>query len=277
MRFLNRVSLSTPESVELDFTLAGIGNRTLALFIDYQLLSLILLAFWILAGLFAVGLFSVLSTSNIDYSGLPWWLLGIAILLNFVIYSGYFVYFEVMHQGQTPGKRFTKIRVVRDTGRPVGLSQAVLRSLLRPVDDFCFIGVFLILFGKREKRIGDWVAGTLVIQDQRGDRTKTLSISQAAEQLATKLPTLADVTKLIPDDYAVVQEYLQRRSNMTSKARSEKSMELARQLRIIIELETIPPNTTSDQFLEALYLAYQQMQEDANQPFGSTPSDGIRH
>jgi hypothetical protein len=50
---------------------------------------------------------------------------------------------------------------------------------------------------------------------------------------------------------------------MTAKARTEKSMELARQLRIIIGLETIPPNTTSDQFLEALYLTYQQMQDNS--------------
>lgn len=274
MRFLNRVSLSTPESVELDFTLAGIGNRTLALCIDYQILLLVLLVLWLLGGLFALGLFSVLAASNVNYSELPWWLLGIAILLNFVIYSGYFVYFEVMHRGQTPGKRFTKIRVVRDNGRPVGLSQAVLRSLLRPVDDFCFIGAFFILFGKREKRIGDWAAGTLVIQDQGGDRKTTLSLSDAGQQLATKLPTLADVTQLIPDDYAVVQEYLQRRSKMTPKARTEKSMELARQLRTIIGLETVPPDTTSDQFLEALYLAYQQMQPpDLDQASGSMPSD----
>lgn len=273
MRFLNRVSLSTPESVELDFTLAGIGNRTLALFIDYQILLLILLAFWFLWGLFAIGLFSVLSTNSVNYSALPWWLLGIAILLNFVIYSGYFVYFEVMHRGQTPGKRFTKIRVVRDNGRPVGLSQAALRSLLRPIDDFCFIGAFFILFGRREKRIGDWVAGTLVIQDQPGDRKATLTISQAAEQLATKLATIADVTQLTPDDYAVVHEYLQRRSKMTPKARTEKSMDLARQLRTIIGLETVPPDTTSDQFLEALYLAYQQMHDEPNYGSGSTPSD----
>lgn len=273
MRFLNRVSLSTPESVELDFTLAGIGNRTLALVIDYQILLLVLLAFWLLGGLFTLGLFSVLATSNVNYSALPWWLLGIAILLNFVIYSGYFVYFEVMHRGRTPGKRFTKIRVVRDNGRPVGLSQAVLRSLLRPVDDFCFIGAFFILFGKREKRIGDWAAGTLVIQDQVGDRKTTLALSDTGQQLATKLPMLADITQLIPDDYAVVREYLQRRSKMTPKARTEKSMELARQLRTIIGLETVPPNTTSDQFLEALYLAYQQMQDDPNHASGSMPSD----
>jgi uncharacterized RDD family membrane protein YckC len=259
MRFLNRVSLSTPESVELDFTLAGIGNRTLALLIDYSILGLVLVAFWFLGLLFAGGLFSVLSASNIDYSALPWWLLGIAILLNFVIYSGYFVYFELVHRGQTPGKRFAKIRVVRDNGRPVGLSQATLRSLLRPVDDFCFIGAFFILFGKREKRIGDWVAGTLVIQDQPGDRKSSSTTSEAAQQLAEKLPTLCDITQLIPDDYAVIQEFLQRRSKMTPRARTEKSMELARQLRTIIGLEVIPPDTTSDQFLEALYLAYRHV------------------
>jgi hypothetical protein len=81
--------------------------------------------------------------------------------------------------------------------------------------------------------------------------------------LATKLPILADVIQLIPEDYAVVRKYLQRRAKMIAKARTEKSMELARQLRTSIGLETVPPNTTSDQFLEALYLTYQQMQNSS--------------
>ncbi|NJP09358.1 MAG: RDD family protein [Leptolyngbyaceae cyanobacterium RU_5_1] len=258
MRFLNRISQSTPESVELEFTLAGIGNRILAWVIDYHVLIVLYGLFWLLWILFATGLLKYLETLEGDYSSVYLWLLAIGILISFVIESGYFLVFEVVWRGQTVGKRVARIRVIQDDGRPVRLAQAALRSLLRPIDNFCFIGAFFILFGKREKRIGDWAAGTIVIQEERGDRATTLQISDPAKQLATKLPELADLNQLLPDDYAVIREYLQRRGKMSRKARNEKSMELARQLRALIALETIPPDTTSDHFLEAVYLAYQQ-------------------
>ncbi len=261
MRFFNHVSLSTPESVELNFTLAGIGSRTLALLIDYHILALLLLGFWIFWGIFSLGLLSYLHQTGMNYSAAPIWLTAIAVLLTFVIFTGYFVFFEVIWQGQTPGKRFAKIRVIRDNGRPIGLQQAALRALLRPIDDFLFIGVFFILFGKKEKRIGDWVAGTLVIREQRGDSKATIFTSDQAAQLASELPAMSDLSQLLPDDFAVVRAYLQRRNTMDPQARKDLSLKLARQLRNLIQMETIPPNTTSDHFLEAVYLAYQQTSE----------------
>jgi len=273
MRFFNRVSLSTPESVEIELTLAGIGSRTLALVIDYQILGLALIAFWALWLIIVFGVLGYFEEARLDYSQAPIWLLAIAILANFVIYNGYFVYFETMRQGQTPGKRFTKIRVVRDDGRPVGLTQAVLRSLLRTIDDFLFIGMLFILFGKREKRIGDWAAGTIVIQvdqtettgskswlSRRSSRTQPqddFTISDSARQLAQQLPELADLSQLLPDDFAVIREYLRRRSTLDLYARSKKAMQLADQLRSLIRLNAIPSGVSSDEFLEAIYLAYQ--------------------
>ena len=259
MRFFNRVSLSTPESIELEFTLAGIGNRTLALAIDYQILALLLVVFWVVWSTFSLGLLSYLSQANFSYASAPLWLLAIALLISFFLFTGYFAFFEVVWQGQTPGKRFIKIRVIRDDGRPIGLSQAAMRALLRPLDDLFFIGVFFILLGKQEKRLGDWAAGTLVVQEQRGDRRFTLTISDPVKQLAIDLPKLADLSQLLPDDFAVVRAYLQRRRTMETRAKNDLSMNLARQLRTVIALETIPPNTTPDQFLEAVYEAYQQM------------------
>ncbi|MBL1175405.1 RDD family protein [Pantanalinema sp. GBBB05] len=264
MRFFNHISFSTPESVELEFVLAGIGNRTLALVIDYHILGAILVGFWILWYFFAMGLFSVLSQSGGDYSDAPLWLLAISLLINFAIYNGYFVFFETVWRGQTPGKRITKIRVVQDDGRPIGLPQAALRSILRLVDDFLFIGLFCILLGKREKRIGDWAAGTIVVQDSRSDPNAAIVISDVATELAATLPETTDFAQLLPDDYAIIREYLQRRQRMEVKARSELSLKLARQLRSLILMETIPPNLTSDQFLEAVYLAYQQQSTSAD-------------
>lgn len=257
MRFFNQVSLSTPESVELEFTLAGIGSRVLAVFIDYQLVTIGLALFWFLWSVFGIGLLANLNEGDGNTSAAPTWLLAIGILLNFIIAWGYFIYFEVLWRGQTPGKRIAKIRVVRDDGRPVKLPQAVLRSLLRTIDEILFIGLLMIVFGKREKRIGDWVAGTIVIQDERGDRQQKIYISDAGKQLAAALPEMADLSQLLPDDYAVIREYLLRRGKMADSPRREKSLELARQLRHLIALEAIPENTVADHFLEAVYLAYQ--------------------
>ncbi|HEY9639877.1 MAG TPA: RDD family protein [Coleofasciculaceae cyanobacterium] len=258
MRLFNRIKLLTPESVELEFTLAGIGSRALALSIDYSILLLCLLLFWMIWGLFSSQLLRYLDSTGIAYGSVPIWLGAIAFLFSFVIFAGYFVAFEVLWQGQTPGKRITKIRVIRDNGRPVRLAQAVLRSLLRPIDDSFFIGAFLIFFGKREKRLGDWVAGTVVVQEERSQSQAKILVSQEARQFATQLPAMTHLADLLPDDFAVIREYLQRRSFMVAKARSELSLQLARQTRAIVHLEEIPPGLTSDQFLEAVYLAYQE-------------------
>ncbi|UBF24427.1 RDD family protein [Kovacikia minuta CCNUW1] len=257
MRFFNRVFLATPESVELEFTLAGIGNRTLALLIDYHVMGLLLFGFWILWGTFSLGLLSYLSGTSQNYTGVPIWLTAIAVIVSFVIFTGYFAFFEVIWQGQTPGKRLTKIRVIRDDGKPIGLSQAALRALLRPIDDLMFLGAFFILFGKREKRLGDWAAGTLVIQEQRPSVKEAIVISDQAKDLATQLPAMAELSQLLPDDFVVIRTYLERRATLAPDARKELSLKLARQLRTLINLETIPPNTVSDHFLEAVYLAYQ--------------------
>lgn len=271
MRFLNRVSLATPESVEIEFPLAGIGNRALALVIDYHILGLILVLFWVFCAFFILGTLGVLERIGGNYSAAPLWLLAIAVLLNFAVFAGYFVLFEAFWQGQTPGKRLTKIRVIQNDGRPVGLTQAALRGLLRPVDDFFFIGIFFIVLSKQEKRIGDWVAGTLVVQEGRSDRrSPRLNTSDAATQLAEELPAISDLNQLLPDDFTVLREYLQRRALMAPRAKSDLSMKLARQLRTLIKMETIPDNTTSEVFLEAVYLAYQRH-------FSAEPVDGSQH
>lgn len=255
MRFLNKITLQTPESVELEFTLAGIGNRAYALLIDYIALGLTLILFWALWGVFTTQLLNSL-TGNDRSIGL--WLIAIALLINFFVYVGYFVFFEVLWQGQTPGKRYAKIRVIRDDGRRVSIQQATLRSLLRPVDDILSIGAFLIILSSNEKRLGDLVAGTIVIQEGYIAPPANFVVSEKAKELANQLPEMANLSEILPDDFATIREYLQRRSTMDAKAKSELSLQLARQVRKIISLENLPSGLTADVFLEAVYIAYQQ-------------------
>lgn len=258
MRFFNRITLQTPESVELEFTLAGIGNRAYALLIDYLVWATLLIAFFIFWSIFSWQVLNLLGDWIRNSRQLGLWLFAIQFLITFFIYVGYFVFFEALWQGQTPGKRCVKIRVIRDDGRPVGLQQSTLRALLRPIDDFFFLGAFLIVFGKQEKRLGDWVAGTVVIQEERPVVSASIPVSEEAQSLASQLLVEADFSQMLPEDFAVVREYLQRRAAMIPEARSELSKQLAKQFKEVIVLESVPKGTTANLFLEAVYLAYQQ-------------------
>jgi uncharacterized RDD family membrane protein YckC len=258
MHFFNRITHQTPESVELEFTLAGIGSRAWALLIDYHILTFLIVGFLLIWSFIAYQVVELWNQifRNTDV-GL--WMLAIAFLVTFFLYTGYFVLFETLWQGQTPGKRFAKIRVVRDDGRPIGIQQAVLRSLLRPFDDILFIGAFLIMFSQREKRLGDLVAGTIVIQTETPHTSANFPVSDSAYELMSQLlQSEADFSQLLPDDFAVIREYLQRRKAMSKQAKEKLSLELAKQTKRIIALEKLPQAVKPDTFLEAVYLAYQQ-------------------
>ncbi|MGH2415339.1 MAG: RDD family protein [Microcystaceae cyanobacterium] len=261
MRFFNKFTLQTPESVEIEFTLAGIGNRAYALLCDYIVSGLILIVLLVVWALIWLILLDSLPSLGIDADKTRLWLLAIQLLILFATYLSYFVFFETLWQGQTPGKRFVKIRVICDDGRPIRLQQATLRALLRPLDDFLFLGVIFIVLGKQEKRIGDWVAGTIVIQEEQSLAAATFPLSENAHTLANQLQIEADFSRLLPEDFATIRQYLQRREAMLPQARNELSRKLAYQIKEIIALEKVPPEVTPNLFLEAVYLAYQQSRE----------------
>lgn len=255
--WLNYATLVTPESVELEFTLAGIGNRSWALSLDYSILGVGLASFWLLWAWFAREILIWLEDSSVDYSTVPYWLIAIALLITFIIFTGYFIIFETAWQGQTPGKRIAKLRVVQDNGQPVGLSQAALRSLLRPIDDLLLIGAFFVVLGKQEKRIGDWAAGTLVVRESVMEKPTPPITSEQSTTLATMLMDKMAIERLSPDDFATIRDYLSRRSMLDPQARKTLRRRLAKTAKERVQLETVPEGVTAEQFLEALYVAYQ--------------------
>ena len=257
MRFLNRVKQQTPESVELEFTLAGIGNRAYALLIDYIVWGLILMFFLFAWAYLSIQIVELWNDLIGDQKRLELWLISLQIFILFAIYVGYFVLFEVLWQGQTPGKRFAKIRVICDDGRPIRLPQATLRALLRPVDELFFcVGFLFIILGKQEKRLGDLVAGTIVIQESSKPQAAKLIISEPAKILAKELPSQANLSVITSEDFAVIREYLQRRQVLTPEAKVKLGHKLAEQLKARISLENSPPQVSDSIFLEAVYLIY---------------------
>src|SRR2546422_8816241 len=121
--------IESPERVQLHCALASIGNRFIACAIDHtiQILTVIVLVI-----IFAV--ITDVADLGSRLSSAPKWVIALLIILVFVLMSGYFAFFEWLWNGQTPGKRWLKLRVIREDGRPISFFEAMGRNALREVD-----------------------------------------------------------------------------------------------------------------------------------------------
>ncbi len=160
------VSVATPDHVKLEFELAGPGSRFAALLLDLILIILMILVMSVILGL--TGLFS----GRFGFDGATSFLWALFIFLVFLIQWGYFIFFEILQRGQTPGKRALGIRVLRDNGLPIGAREAVIRNFLRVADMLpppaYLLGGFVMARDERGKRLGDMAAGTIVVRERFG-------------------------------------------------------------------------------------------------------------
>jgi uncharacterized membrane protein SpoIIM required for sporulation/uncharacterized RDD family membrane protein YckC len=161
-QFSRRVAIETPEHVALEFELAGIGSRAAAAAYDTLLVVLLILLASLAMDL--VGLLPALSAA---------WAMSLLVVIGFGIAWGYFLLFEGFRGGRTPGKRRVGLRVVMDSGHPISLRAAVLRNLVRLVDiqpvGASLVGLSFVFFQRHNKRLGDLVAGTIVVRDQAAE------------------------------------------------------------------------------------------------------------
>ena len=222
--------IETPERVLLHFALASIGNRFLAVAIDHfiQYLAIVLIS---LAVLSFAGL-----TSNLFGEGffqeMPKWTVAILIIIIFALFAGYFVFFEWLWNGQTPGKRLMKLRVIREDGRPITLWEALARNLLRIFDavpgfvlPIYSIGLITIFMSNRDQRIGDMFAGTVVVRE-RTDEAPTFAetfsnrISDLAfHRVQKRTDFKANLATLTESEIEVVESFLRRRWDLTDRQR----------------------------------------------------------
>src|SRR5882724_4343371 len=160
--------IETPERVPLHFALASIGNRFLACAIDHalQILALILMVI-------AFTLVANYSTFGARLTNAPKWVQAALVIVVFLVLSGYFAFFEWIWNGQTPGKRWLKLRVIREDGRPITFWEAAVRNLVRIFDmlplapiPFYSIGLICVFISSRDQRVGDAMAGTVVVRER---------------------------------------------------------------------------------------------------------------
>jgi len=119
----DQLSIDTPELVAIEFPLAGIGSRFIALLVDTLLWLVGLLVLGILFWIFQPALKAF---DKLSYQ----WVVAILIFVVFLFNWGYFTLFEAFWNGRTPGKKIAKIRVIQQTGRPIGLMESMARNFV---------------------------------------------------------------------------------------------------------------------------------------------------
>lgn len=212
---MNEYSLLSPEKVQLKLNIAGIGSRFAACFIDSIFQSL-LLAFLVAGALLlhASGLIRWEMHNFRDYL-----LLAVLLILGFAILYGYFIFFENIWNGQTPGKRFLHLRVVGENGSPVTFLAVLIRNLIRIFDVLpsgYAVGIAAVLLSKKNQRLGDLAAGTLVIRES-GEKVPLTMDFQVIDPPWAGAACLR-IHEITEADYAVLKKYLLRRDTMKQES-----------------------------------------------------------
>ena len=248
--YVDQLNIETPEQVDLHFPIAGIGSRFIAILVD----SLLQVAAYIVLGILV---YVTSSSGAFDHKGgqtsdtATKWIVALFILLNFLMFWGYFVLFETFWKGQTPGKRVMKLRVLKDSGRSITLFEAMARNLLRVVDllpNFYLIGLIAMLCNRQHQRLGDLVAGTIVVHERSDEqpllthnsRTFTASIytqseveqglmPKAREEWAASEAELPDdaVTALNSTDLHLIESFFSRALDLSVETRARLAAQVA--------------------------------------------------
>lgn len=256
------LQIDTPENVVFGYQIAGLGSRFLACFVDTLLISALLLFVN-----FALAAFLRLTDLATGSDNAVAWLVALFGLLSFAIFWGYYIFFETLWNGQTPGKRRNGLRVIRRNGTPVTAGEVVIRNLVRIIDllpAFYGVGIVAMFIDGQSRRLGDLAAGTLVVRDRE---IITLgSLAQTPIQPAASLFDPVDdgqvdstlpVERLHAQEIEIVEEYFRRREELAN--RDALAWQITRRLcnRMDIATVNIKPYQ-AERFLSDVLLAHRR-------------------
>jgi uncharacterized RDD family membrane protein YckC len=241
--------IETPEQIKLGLPLAGPGSRAVAQVLDW-LIKIAILAL--------VGLVTAVGALLLGAGFNPWLaailLAGLGVLV-FVFWVGYDIYYEGCRNGQTPGKKYTGVRVVRSSGGPIDVRAAAVRNIVGLADFLpaCYlVGGVLMMLNKHAQRFGDMAADTIVVRE----REDALLAERPAliEKLATTVYSFSreQLRRLTPTDRHVLESYFARRDGMARAAREQLSRRL---LATFLAKTGCPPTDHLDENAEAFLAA----------------------
>ena len=222
--------LETPEAVTLAYEPAGIGSRSLAAMLDYLVVAGMSIV--IAIGSILLATFGEVGTRVATILGLS---------LAFVLFWGYFLLFETLWSGQTPGKKAMHIRVLKTTGYPISVVDSTIRNIVRIVDflpSLYGIGIVSMFISRQSRRLGDYAAGTLVVKERVALHAADLV------QVSTSLglpgnPLLGEsdpgelawnLYALTADDVAIMRRYLQRAPQLRGEIQTRVGSQIAQRV-----------------------------------------------
>jgi len=217
MQYEDTVHIATPEGIELELPLAGIGSRLTARILDH-----------LIQGALAVVGIAIYAGALQDSSLAEAIIVIIGVLLGFAIFWVYDVAFEAFGGGRTPGKRALGLRVVGEGGEPIGLAGAAVRNLLRLVDEYLTLWIVALISmvrSDRNQRLGDIAAGAMVVRERTADAPGEATIGIAS---LGEVPTATswDTTAVSDAELATARRFLERRHAVEPAARSRLAVEL---------------------------------------------------
>jgi uncharacterized RDD family membrane protein YckC len=232
-------SVLTPERVNLEYDIAGIGSRGAAAIVDtlIQAIALTVLSIALLSA--AAIMSSPLGLGAPLGRGGTALLVGLFALVILVVTSGYFMFWEIMWSGQTPGKRLVGVRIIRENGYPLRPVDAVVRNLLRIVDWlplFYGVGVMVMLLNGRARRLGDFASGTIAVRE----RAPLMPTAVVREPVGRALA---------PADATLVRDFLARRVGMHPRARADLAHRMAT---VLAQRYGLAVEDDAEAFLESL-------------------------
>ena len=236
MEYEDTRTIATPEGVELQLRLAGVGSRFSAGLVDFTIKAVLVLAL-------------VLTAALIGGDSASLAVFGVSALFAMVVFD---ILFEVRSGGRTPGKRLIGLRVVQSDGAPVGLRASAVRNLLRLVEGLPLSyvpAIVCILFTRDNQRIGDLAAGTVVVHEARAGAPPA---PPGPEQQPPAHTDGWDVSAITPQELAAVRSFLRRRDDFSPESRRA----LAERLAAALEprVAGAQPEQEPERFLEDLAL-----------------------
>ncbi len=234
----DRVSIATPDHVTLEFELAGLGSRFCAFLLDA-----LIIVFLIIIGVVVIALAGITEMRLLArglQGGLGWlssWNLALLVFFIFLVAWGYYVFLEGLNRGVTPGKKMLGLRVITDTGLPIGLREAALRNLVRAADLFPppsgILGGLVMYLDDRGRRLGDMVAGTLVVVeafDAAPDTAVAAAWAARVERGRSRRAVTLPRGTLTPHQIGLIEQFIARRHTLPREKRALLAWQIAQPL-----------------------------------------------
>jgi uncharacterized RDD family membrane protein YckC len=224
MQWTDEVRIETPEQIEVSLEIAGIGSRFVAQVLDWLIKWSIVLVAVLLVSIVAGMLGVVFSNTSLNYM-----LTALAVALFYAFLLGFDIYFEVRHNGQTPGKKIAGIRALREGGSPLDFRSACVRNLLGMADFlpvFYLLGGLLVMISSRGQRLGDMAAGTIVIRERAVQ--PPLEVNGKIQELASDEFhfTTDQLSACSANDRFILRSFFQRAEEMDPRPREQLALRL---------------------------------------------------